>query len=187
MSRAYSIRVSESIREHVHVADGVQTRLEVLAILSEEEMAELVAAELIKLGFECEDDVLTRKGEDGVEISVDAKTATITVRLEAESEVDESIERQARIYEEALTRGTEQLRNRVNAELKGRVEAEREKLTGEVAATLEAKLRDLRRELDGAATRATAEALKIRAAQLGEIQQIDENAETGELTVKVKV
>ena len=51
MSRSYTVRISESIRQHVHVKDGVQTRLEVLAVLSEEEMGELIAAELAKTRF----------------------------------------------------------------------------------------------------------------------------------------
>lgn len=187
MSRAYTIRISESIREHVRVEDGVQTRLEVLAVLSEEEMAELIAKELVDLGFERDGDTLTRTDEDGVEISVDAKSATVTVRVSAEGDVDETIERSARVYEEVLKDSRKRLRDSARAELKGKVDEEREKLTEELANALEAKLRDLRRELDGAGTRATAEALKVRAGQLGEIQEIHENDETGELTIKVKV
>jgi hypothetical protein len=187
VSRAYTIRVSQSIRRHVRVEDGVQTNLEVLAVLSREEMTELLAAQLLELGFEREGNVLSRVDEDGVTISIDAETSTVTVRLAAETEVNESIERSARIYEERLVEGKARLEKSARAELEGHVDEERARLTGEVAEKLEAKLRDLRRELDGAATRATAAALKVRAAQLGEIQQIDENEETGEITIKVKV
>lgn len=52
---------------------------------------------------------------------------------------------------------------------------------------LEGKLRDLRAELDSIANRVTAEALKVRASQLGEIREITEDPETGSLTIKVRV
>ncbi len=187
MSRAYTIRISESIRRHIRVEDGVQTHLEVLAVLSREEMTELLAKQLVELGFEREGDVLSRVDEDGVSISIDAATSTVTVRLSAEADVEKSVERTARIYEERLVEGRASLAKKARAELESHVDDERARLTGEVAEKLEAKLRDLRRELDGAATRATAAALKVRAAQLGEIQQIEENEETGEITIRVKV
>jgi hypothetical protein len=44
MSRAYRIAVSESLRRHLKVEDGVATTLEVLEILPREPMAELLAA-----------------------------------------------------------------------------------------------------------------------------------------------
>ena len=47
--------------------------------------------------------------------------------------------------------------------------------------------KQLRGELDDAVNRATGEALKEKARQLGEVQEISENAETGELIIRVKV
>ncbi len=194
MSRAYTIRVSESIRRHVRVSDGVQTRLEVIHVLSAEEMAELIEAELVAIGFERDEQGneqgevrLVRVDQDGVEISVDPKTATLTVRAEADREVEKTIERTARVEEEVLEKGRVALRERTQKELEGHIDKQRDQLTAELADKLERKLADLRLELDGAATRATANALKIRAAQIGEVQRVSENEETGELTIVVKV
>jgi hypothetical protein len=52
---------------------------------------------------------------------------------------------------------------------------------------LEGRLRDLRGEMDQVVSRVTIDALKERAAQLGEIEELHEDAQTGELTIKVKV
>ena len=55
-----------------------------------------------------------------------------------------------------------------------------------MTAKLEGQLRDLREELDGAVNRVTAEALKQRARELGEVQEIHEEP-NGSLTIKVRV
>ena len=52
---------------------------------------------------------------------------------------------------------------------------------------LEKKLGDLRKELDSVTTRVTAEALKEKARTLGEIEELHEDSETGELTIKVRL
>ena len=187
MSRAYTIRLSQSVRRHVRVEDGVKTQLEMLGILSPKEMSELLAGELEKIGFDRDGAVLHRKDDDGVEISIDPDTATVTVRLARDTQLDTTIERSARVEEELLDQGRERLRKHLEADAQGQVEAARAQLTQDVANTLERKLSALQRELDGATTRATGAALKIRARQLGEVKAIEEDPETGELTIKVKV
>ena len=52
---------------------------------------------------------------------------------------------------------------------------------------LEAQLGDLRQELDQAVNRVTAEALKRKAAQLGQIKEITEDPQAGSLTIVVEV
>ena len=51
----------------------------------------------------------------------------------------------------------------------------------------EAQLGDIRAELDRAVNRATAEALKQKAAQIGQIKQITDDEEAGSLTIVVEV
>ena len=51
---------------------------------------------------------------------------------------------------------------------------------------LEGQLQDLRQELDEAVNRVTAEALKRKAAQMGQIKEMTED-ETGNLTIVVEV
>ena len=60
-------------------------------------------------------------------------------------------------------------------------------MQAEVTDKLEARLGDLRRELDQAVNRVTAEALKRRAAQLGTIKQLTEDPQSGSMTIVVEV
>ena len=80
MSRAYQIRVSESRVDTVHVEDGVCAPLELLDILPKEQMAELLATELEKQGFERDGDIM-RKVEDDVVIEVNPRLTTSYVGL----------------------------------------------------------------------------------------------------------
>ena len=187
MSRVYRISVSESVRRHVQVEDGFQTQIELLAILPPRDMAELLAAELAGIDFIRDGDTMRRVDDDGVTIAIDLTTGTVTARLSTEADVDLSIERSATVAEEWQEQGRERLREQVAAELEAGVEARRREMTAELTRKLEQRLRDLGAELDRVGNRATAEALKARARQLGEIQEISENHETGELTIKVRV
>src|SRR5262245_8597361 len=82
MSRAYRISVRESLRRVLRAHDRVSTQLELLEILSPEEMAELLSLELEKGGFERKDGELVRE-QDGVKVSVDPNTGTVTVSAES--------------------------------------------------------------------------------------------------------
>ena len=68
-------------------------------------------------------------------------------------------------------------------------EAEREQDELQTAATkrLEGHLADLQKELNGAVNRVTAEALKQKAAQIGQIKEVTEDPQSGSLTIRVEV
>jgi uncharacterized protein (DUF2252 family) len=186
MSRAYRISVQESIHRHLRVEDGLCARLELLEILPRERMAELLAAELAELGLERRDALLVRVDGD-VEITVDPALATVTVRIAAERELE--LERKA--SGAAARPDDEQARAALRAEVQRRLEEEvaeeQKQMQQGITDKLERKLRDLRAELDRATSRVTSAALKERAAQLGEIEEISEDAETGDLTIRVRV
>lgn len=186
MSRAYRIRISESVHENIHVEDGVQSKLDVLDILGKEAMAELLAAELEKNGFERDGNVMRRTDDDGVEIEVDLTEGTITVRARGESEVDRTIERDRLVDEEQSGRAEDALRKAARKQLENEVEAERAKLTEEVATKLEKKLRDLKEEMDRVSNKVTADALKQKARQIGEVEEVQED-DQGNVTIKVRV
>jgi hypothetical protein len=190
MSRAYQISVSESVRRHVRVADGIRTSLELLDVLPADAMCGLLAAELQARGFCREGEHMVRVEEDGIELRVGVsgdQAGQVTVRLCRDREVELTVSRSRRTEEEHAERERQALHDEVAAALaRGEREAHA-RLGAEVTQTLERKLRDLGRELDGIASRVTAEALKVRAGQLGEIQEISEDPETGSLTIKVKV
>jgi hypothetical protein len=183
MSRAYRIAVKESLVRTVRVTDGVCSALELLPILAPKSMAELLGAELERRGFRRQGSLAIRE-KDGVEITVDLSAGSVTARATAEKEVTAELERSANV--ENREAGTEMLRARVQNELEAVVETERTRLGEEVLAKLERKLVDLRAELDEVTSRVLAEALKVRAAEIGQIEQIVESPD-GEVTIKVRL
>ncbi|MEM9489217.1 MAG: hypothetical protein AAGC55_08735 [Myxococcota bacterium] len=190
MSRAYRISMSESVSRVVRVTDGVRTQLELLDVLPVEATCELLAQELAERGFERDGEEMVRRDEDGLELRVavggDAP-GQVTVRQTRESQLDFEVELARRTFKHTESQDRQQMQERLDQAVEQRQKDEESQLSAEVAETLERKLRDLRRELDQIATRVTAEGLKVRAGQLGEIREISEDPETGSLTIKVRV
>jgi hypothetical protein len=187
VSRAYRVTVKGSVQRVVHVEDGVCTSLELLPILPKERMGEILEAELGKRGFAREGAVLRRVEKDGVIVEVDPKTATVSVKAEASANIEISHEMMELVAEESLQSGTEAAQKRIDRRAERDAQAAEEKARTEVTEKLEKRLGDLRKELDHAATKVTAEALKEKAKRLGEIEEMHEDAESGELTIKVKL
>jgi hypothetical protein len=188
MSRAYRIKISESLRRHIEVADGIQSKLEILDILPPEQTAALLERELAAAGFEQQEDgQWVRVDEDGVEVRVDPKESTVTVSASADCDVDISGERIVNAWAENDAATRERGRAGLRAELEGQAEEREKDLQAKVTAELEGKLGDLRRELDQISNRVTVEALKQKAASMGEVQEVSEDSETGSLTIRVKI
>ena len=191
MSRAYRVTVKGSVERVVHVEDGVCTSLELLPILPKERMGEILEAELGKRGFKRakrgDGEVLRRLEADGVIVEVDPKTATVSVKAEASANIEINHETTELVAEESLQRGTEAAQKRIDRRAERDAQAAEDKARTEVTEKLEKRLGDLRRELDHATTKVTAEALKEKAKRLGEIEEMHEDAESGELTIKVKL
>jgi hypothetical protein len=189
MSRAYRIKIRESLDRTLRAEDSVSTRLEILEVLPPDQMAGLLAAELEAEGYEREGGLLVRK-QDGVVVSVDPTTGEVTVRAEACEDVHVEGEKQGAAYDDAGPSSKavrEQLRRQLQGDLDRKANEQEAALQGQVTDRLEGQLVDLSRELDGAVNRATAEALKIKAAQLGQIKEISEDKEAGSLTIVVEV
>lgn len=187
MSRAYKVTVKGSVQRVVHVEDGVCTELELLPILPPERTAEILTAELGTRGFTTTDGVARRVEEDGVQIEIDTRTGTVSVKAEATANIDIQHERSERIYEEVLEKGREDAQRRVDSAAEREAADAEQRAKQDVASKLERRLGDLKRELDGVTNRVTAEALKEKARRLGEIEELHEDAETGELVIKVKL
>ena len=139
MSRAYRISVSDSIKRHIKVEDGIQTTLDLLPILSPDRMMEILAAELEGLGFKREGEEAKRADEDGVEVTVDLKTSTITARLAAESNLEITRKKNATIEEEDMDGAEDELKAKLQQELEKEAESEQDKLRQEVTEQLDRK------------------------------------------------
>ena len=181
MSRVYRIAVSESLSRIVHVADGVQTRLELLPILPVERMAGLLAEALIARGFMVDGHLATRAPATGddVAVVVDLREGTVTVSLGEDRE----------IAVEAVGTGLSPEEARLDADKRAlrNVEQLTEQARQALTERLEGRLRDLKVELDRVGNEVTAQALEERARQLGEIEEIHRDPETGSMTIKVRL
>jgi hypothetical protein len=189
MSRAYRIRVRESLKRLVTARDRVSTQLELLEILPSGEMAALLAQELEKRGFQRRGRALVRQ-EKGVTITIDPEAATVTVGAESAREVELETEREGRTYDDAgagTKRLKKELQKQARQDLEEQARRETAALQTKVTDALEGHLADLRQELDQAVNRVTAEALKRKAAQLGQIKELTEDPQTGSLTIVVEV
>lgn len=186
MSRAYRITVKESLSRHVQVEDGVASNLELLPILPKERTRELLAAELEKRGFTRDGATAKRTPGAGITIEVDLDSGAVSVT--AEGHADLELERaRTRVSEDPdRHRVREGVAKALKESLEEEAKGEEEALRRKVTAQLEETLRGLKGELDEVATRVTAEALKQKAAELGQVEEVHEDANGG-LVIKVRV
>ena len=189
MSRAYRIAVRETLRRVLRAHDRVSTQLELLEILPADDMAELLARELEGRGFARKDGNLVRE-KDGVVVSVDPKKGEVTVSSESSQEVEIHQAREGTAFDDAGP-SAKSVRSVLRKQAQEDLEKQAGKKTAEIQTAvtdrLEKQLNDLRRELDQAVNRVTAEALKQKAAQMGQIKEMTEDPQTGSLTIVVEV
>jgi hypothetical protein len=190
MSRAYRIQVKESLRRDVRAEDSIQTQIELLEILPPEQMGDLLARELEERGFELQDDGTMVRKDGEVAVTVDPCSGEVTIRAEAGKTIEVEGKREGFAYDDVGPRN-QQIKERLSKELISDLEKKVEKQAADVqtAATgkLEKELAELQGELNEVVNRVTAEALKQKAAQMGQIKEISEDPEAGSLTIKVEV
>ena len=188
MSRAYRIKVRESLSRTIAGEDHICTQLEILQVLPADQMAELLAQELEKQGLKRDGTTLTRKS-DGVTVTVDASSGEVTVRAEASENLQLETEKEGAYYDDygqGKEKTEQQLKEAARQQLEKQEEDKKKALQQQVTDQLEGALGDVKKELDQAVNRATAEALKKKAAQLGKIKEVSGDADTG-LTIVVEV
>lgn len=188
MSRAYRVSVSESLSKEVRVEDGLCSRLELLPILPKERLGELLAQELEQGGFTRQGDRMVRREKNDIEVSVDLNTGELKVTAEGHAELKLKANREGVVANPgAVEEAQAALRDKAKESLAREAQAEEESLRQRVTAQLEGRLKTLRGELDGVTHRVTAAALKEKAAQMGTVEEISEDKKTGALTIKVRV
>ncbi len=189
MSRAYRVRVTESLRRTLTAEDEVCSQIELLEVLPAEQMAELLKRELADRGFTERDGVMTRT-DDGVTVTIDPACGEVSLTAAAERALDLEAEREGLAYEDigpAEKTVRKALQRQLQSDLGQQAEHEQERLQAEATKKLEGRLADLQKELNQAINRVTAEALKRKAAQLGAIKEMTEDPQTGSLTIKIEV
>jgi hypothetical protein len=189
MSRAYRISVNETLKRVIRAQDHVSTQLEILGILSPEEMAQLLADELKGRGFKQQGDELVRE-KNGVKVSVDPSKGIVKVESELQEKLEIEGSKEGRVYTDVgpqAKTAKENLRKDLRDDLEKQAQAKEAKVQAEATDKLEEQLGDLREELDQTVNRVTAEALKRKAAQLGAIKEMTEDPQSGSLTIVLEV
>jgi hypothetical protein len=186
VSRAITIRVSESVVRTVHVADGICAPIEMLPIVAPDRMSELLARELEAGGFERDGDVMRRAAGEDIEITVDLRAATVTVRIADEAELSDKLTVHGRAGARTIDDDKARLRRHAREVLDERIDDKADAIRQQLTRRLEAALADVRAELDAAVGRATVAALTERAGELGAIESIVDDG-GGNITIKVKL
>ena len=190
MSRAYRIRINDKLQRILRAGDHVSTELEILNILPPEQMSALLAAELEKRGFKPEEG-RQRRRQNGVTVNVDTTTGTVTVHAQAQENVQLKASREAWGDEDWSEKDKERLAQETRRKLSSDLESQADKraadLQKQVTDRLERELLGLKKELDQTVNRVTAQALKQKAAQLGQIKEMTEDPQSGSLTIVVEV
>jgi hypothetical protein len=189
MSRAYRIRVKESLNQDLSASDEICSDLELIQILPADQMGELLKNELQQRGFEEQDGKMVRQ-TGNVTVSIDPQTGEVAIKAEAKDSVNLDAEREDWGYDD-VGPAEEKIRERLSEQLKKDLERKAEqhqsKLQSKATEKLEGVMDDLRNELGQAVNRVTAEALKRKAASMGAIKEMTEDPEAGTLTIKVEV
>jgi len=190
MSRAYRIKVKESLKRDVRAEDCIQTQIELLEILPPEQMGELLARELEARGFESQDDGTMVRKDGDVTVTVDPCSGEVTIKAESEKTIEVEGSREGYGYDDigpSNRKIKEKLSKELISDLERKVEQQAAKVQSAATDKLEKELADLQPELTEVVNRVTSEALKQKAAQMGTIKEISEDPESGSLTIKVEV
>jgi pyruvate formate-lyase activating enzyme-like uncharacterized protein len=190
MSRAYRITVKESETRELKGSDEICTDLELLEILPPEQMADILRGELAGRGFKELADGTMQRVDGDTTVTVDPCSGQVSVKSVVGEEVKIEVKREATGYDDV---GPDQstVRDRVKEQLKQdidkKAEREVERLQGQATEKLEKKLDELQPELGQVINKVTRDALKEKAKQMGTIKEVAEDAETGNLTIKIEV
>ncbi|MEM8667872.1 MAG: hypothetical protein AAGG48_10175 [Planctomycetota bacterium] len=189
MSRAFRVTVKETVRRVIHAEDHVRTQLEMLEVLPCDQMMELLSKELVSLGFERDGTALSRT-DGNARVVIRLEDGTVVVESASREDLEIEGKRSVRVFEES-GKSEEQVRDllskQIQADVNEETQEKQSELQTELTDQLESQLADLRLELDQACNRATAAALKQKAAQLGQIKEMTEDSQSGSLTIVVEL
>jgi hypothetical protein len=202
VSYPYRVVVSKAVEEVVDAGDRVVTKIALTPILPEDEMREVVREVLIERGWEevpGEPDKLRRKGPGGEEQVYDLESHTVTTELTAKETIkkEKTVEVVGDAYrKEDVETEKDRLRAKASADLEKRLAvtdeeraARKEKLSRDIAEKLAGSEDQRKRDLNESLLEVYKEALKKKAARLGNVTSVkEERRDDGreyELTIKV--
>ncbi len=161
----------------VHTADDhVTTRVDIPPILTQERTGQILSGVLTRRGFDEQEDGTLVREREGVTTTVDPSNGEVTVAAEDSGDLPDmppsggcGCQARAReMAEQAIRNAKDDVQRRVTERVAG-------------------ALSKLGCELEGVSAEVTRQALKEKAAQMGEIKELTEDPKSGALTIKVEV
>lgn len=191
----YYAEIKESVTATHKADDRIEHRIELTPVLDEASMRELLKRALEAAGFEEatgveeEQGQMTATGEDGERIAVDLDAMTITTTLERERHSETVVV--GRGHAESQGEATLDAKQHLAHELERaeqRIGGQARRLQKEVTLTLEAGEARRGREMNEVLQEVYAEALKRKAAELGDVMEIHEGkTQDGQYELVIKV
>jgi hypothetical protein len=183
----YRISVKESLSRSIKEGDDITCSLEILPVLEKKRMSELLIGEFLNRGFKRDGSKVMQEQSNGVILEVNTETGVVSLLVESCKQLELSSERAIMVDEDNDNTGKEQnLRDNLKQELENKAKSEMDSLRKESTKKLESSIHDIKKKLDDVVNKVTIAALKIKAAELGQVESIHET-ENGEITIKVKV
>lgn len=190
MSRAYRITLKAAEARRLRGEDAVSTKLELLNILPPEQTAQLLKQSLQSRGFEEDADGKMVRRDDTLKVTVDLCNGEVVVQSSIEKEVNLEVEKEGIGYDD-VGADRETIKDRVKEQLQQALENESEeataKLNEKASEALEKELEKLTPEISKIVNEVTRESLKQKARTVGKVQEIHEDANSGDLTIKLEV
>lgn len=192
MSKLYHIQLKSQVSRHIDATGSLSYPLELATILPEADMQGLFEQALLDQGWEKQPDgTLTTVGPAGELLTADLENKTVQALLGVEKEVLKEVEVNEQVdalnHADAQHQGRhllENARQKVDAELAALDEKLRQQVQQQLLDSESQRLRLLHE----AVQQTYAEALKQKAAQLGDITSIHESTgENGNYELVIKV
>lgn len=190
MSLSYRITLRESRVRVLRAEDEVSTTMDLLGILPAEQMADLVRRAWLERGFVEQPNGTLQLQQRDTKIVVNPQDGKVTVTIHKERITQQTAEEEVIGYSDMVERHTVQkgaAQEQLLRKLEKKFETEHKKLQKETADQLERALLELQPQVDAVTNQVLREAVKIKASQMGQIQEIHEDSATGELIIKLEL
>lgn len=187
MSQTYTLELAQ-VEVVASGCDSITTKLSSLSVLPDTEMRECLGKVLAESGYELVDQGEGRmaRNVDGCRMEIHPDTLEVRVTVEREVAQEEVVRVKVRSYGPDQKRQQDRVENLAKA-VQGKQQQLSAEMSREATAELAKALPAARREIDAVNHRWLSEALKRKAAQIGEVQRIEENDAERTLTISIKV
>lgn len=189
MSQRYKIRLEDQWRIEAVGSDHVAMALQILPLLEASRIGELLAAELARRGFaeDGEGQYCLPSGDLQLTIDTRSQIATLAGDFSATLAAEESVEGSLDECGETRLLAEEHLREQLEAKLQHSLDEQREEQRQQFALLLSEQLQQLRPLILSIVDAVTIDALKEKAAEIGSVESIDEDRDSGTLSLVIEL